>query len=136
MPVWLGVDTVDSNSFVLSLAIQLLLIPTFHQHLNSINEHVQFTLEKEEDGCLPFLDILLKHEPDGSIQTSVYRKSTHTDKYLDFHSHHPLSQKKSVVTTLLSRAKDLSSCAVSHKEERNHVVKALEGNGYPRRFIH
>ena len=111
------------------------LVSRFHQHLNSINEHLQFTLEKEEDVCLPFLDILLKHEPDGSIQTLVHHKSTHTDKYLDFHSHHPLSQKKSVVTTLLSCAKDLSSCAVSHKEERNHVVKALEGNGYPRQFI-
>ena len=40
------------------------LVSRFHQHLN---EHVQFTLEKEEGGYLSFLDILLKHEPDGSI---------------------------------------------------------------------
>ena len=38
--------------------------------LNSINPHIQFTLEIEKDGCLPFLDILLSHDPDGGIQTS------------------------------------------------------------------
>ena len=35
-------------------------------------------------------------QPDGSIQTSVYTKGTHTDHYLDYDYHHPLSHKKSV----------------------------------------
>ena len=31
----------------------------------------------------------------------VYRKPTHTDKYLDFGSHHPIKQKQSAANTLL-----------------------------------
>ena len=71
-----------------------------HEHLNSINEHIQFTVEKEENGSLPFLDSLLTHESVGSISTSVYRKKTHIDQYLQFSSHHLLAHKKSVITTV------------------------------------
>lgn len=107
----------------------------FHRHLNGVNRHIQFTVEEEKDGCLPFLDILLTRDVDGSIQTAVYRKKTHTDRYLDFSSHHPLSHKRSVAATLLRRARDLSSNAVNRSKEETHVVSALRSNGYPRRFI-
>ena len=83
-------------------------VPSFLNHLNNVNKHIQFTVEEEENGVLPFLDVLLTRDIDGTIETSVYRKQTHTDRYLDFSSHHPLSHKKSVVTSLLSRAKALT----------------------------
>ena len=66
-------------------------IPFFHQHLNQVNPHIHFTVEIEIDGCLPFLDVLLCHQENKSIQMSVYRKPTHTNRYLDFSSHHPHS---------------------------------------------
>ena len=53
------------------------LVDSFHDHLNSIDPCIQFTIERESDGQLPFLDILLNREEDGSISTSVYRKATH-----------------------------------------------------------
>ena len=55
------------------------LVDSFHDHLNSIDPCIQFTIERESNGQLPFLDILLNREEDGSISTSVYRKATHTD---------------------------------------------------------
>jgi len=76
-------------------------------HLNSVDESIQLTFEMESSGCLPILDVLMSRQPDGSIQTSVYRKGTHTDYYLDYNSHHPLSHKKSVVSTLMNRAHTL-----------------------------
>ena len=63
----------------------------------------------ESEGILPFLDVKLHHKPDGSVSTSVYYKATHTDKYLDFSSHHPLPHKRAVISTLLNRAKTHSS---------------------------
>ena len=105
------------------------------QHLNGIEETIQFTVELESNGCLPFLDVLLRRRPDGSISTSVYRKDTHTDKYLDFSSHHPLSHKIAVVRTLCSRAETHSSLASSRLDELNHVSSALRLNGYPLAFV-
>ena len=110
-------------------------VSSFHEHLNGVNGHIQFTVEKEKDGVLPFLDVLLTRDLDGTIKTSVYRKQMHTDRYLDFSSHHPLTHKKSVVTSLLSRAKALSSTAVEYTKEKLHVTKALKGNGFPASFI-
>ena len=110
-------------------------VDEFYRHLNGVNRHIQFTVEEEKDGCLPFLDILLTLDVDGSIQTSVYRKKMHTDRYLDFSSHHPLSHKKSVAATLLRRARDLSSNAINRSKEETRVVSALRSNGYPKRFI-
>ena len=108
------------------------------QHLNGIEGSFQFTVELESDGRLPFLDVLMCRRPDGSISTSVYRKDrkdTHTDKYLDFSSHHPLSHKIAVVRTLCSRADTHSSLASSRIDEVNHVSTALGLNGYPVAFV-
>ena len=104
-------------------------------HLNGVEKSIQFTVELECDGKLPFLDLLLSHESDGSITTAVYRKSTHTGRYLDFESHHPLSHKKSVVNTLLSRARSHSSSTSTATFELNHVIGALKSNGYPKAFL-
>lgn len=77
-------------------------VSSFHDHVNSVNNHVQFMVEKGKDGVLPILNVLLTHDSDGAIETFVYRKQTHTDRYLNFLLHHLLSHKKSVVTSLLS----------------------------------
>ena len=48
------------------------LVDSFHSHLNTIDNNIQFTVEKESDGQLPFLEILLTREKDGSVSTLVY----------------------------------------------------------------
>ena len=50
----------------------------FHQHLNSIETTIQFTVEMESESTLPFLDTRITHHSDGSLSTTVFRKSTHT----------------------------------------------------------
>ena len=107
----------------------------FLGHLNLVEPTIQFTLERELDGKLPFLDVLLEHHPDGTISTSVFRKSTHTDRYLDYSSHHPLAQRSAVVRTLQHRAEVLSSTQEALDKEKSHVADALLKNGYPRWLI-
>ena len=72
-------------------------------HLNQADEsrNIKFTVEVEENGKLPVLDVLMTTNEDGSVKTQVYRKKTHTDRYLSFHSHHPLNHKIGVARTLL-----------------------------------
>ena len=116
-------------------ALEPELVKDFHQHLNSIEDTIQFTCEIQEDGQLPFLDIKLKKEDDGTISTSVFRKKTHTDQYLQFSSHHPLAHKRSAVRTLFSRASSLSSSLVQRSLEERHISNALRTNGYPKNLI-
>jgi len=73
-------------------------------HLNSTKCSIQFTVEVENDGELLFLDVNIYWGSDGSLNTSVDRKPTHTDRHLDFSSHDPFSHKRAVVHTLSSRA--------------------------------
>ena len=110
-------------------------IQCFHDHLNSVEPTIQFTFETESEGKLSFLDTQITHHPDGDLSTTVYRKATHTDKYLDFQSHHPLAHKAAVVRTLFSRADNICSSLLEKGTEEEHVTRALKSNGYPAQFI-
>ena len=56
------------------------------EFLNSLDVtgSIKFTYEVEQDGKLPFLDILLERTDSGGLKLSIYRKPTHTDQYLNF----------------------------------------------------
>ena len=69
-------------------------------HLNNVRPSIRFTVEVEKDGRLPFLDTLLQSREDGSLDITIYRKPTHTDRYLDFHSHHPPQDKRGLFKCL------------------------------------
>ena len=109
-------------------------IARLHQHLNSMESSIQFTLEVENNQCLPFLDVLVTR-CNGSVCTTVYRKPSHTDRYLDFTSHHPLVHKAAVVRTLLSRADVICSSPTLLEKEHTRVGQALTANSYPSRFV-
>ena len=71
------------------------------QYLNSINPHIKFTIEQpNEEGGIPFLDTFPKPKGEG-IAVLVYRKPTHTDRYLDFNSSYPISAKRAMVRALM-----------------------------------
>ena len=104
-------------------------------HLNSLEPSIQFTLGREKDRYLLFLDLNVSRGVQGNLETSFHRKLTHTDKYLAFDSHHPICHKKSVAKTLLRRADCLSSSLDSKAEERKYVFNVLEANGYTKTFL-
>ena len=83
---------------------------------------------------LPFLDTITTRRGTAT-QVDVYRKPTHTDRYLDFLSCHPLCHKRSVVNTLLKRAKNIPSTNKGRREERKRVKAVLRDNNYPLSFI-
>ena len=85
-------------------------IDNFLHHLNSIDQNIQFTKEDSRpDGSMPFLDILITPEENGSLKTTVYRKPTYTDLYLQWDSNHTITSKYGVVGTLHHRANVICS---------------------------
>ena len=105
----------------------------FLDHLNSIRPTISFIMEQEEDGKLPFLDTLLDYKSDGSLDVSIYRKPTHTNRYLHFSSHHPRHVKEGVVSCLFHQAGMVAQGENVAAEE--HLRGVLEGNGYPETFV-
>jgi hypothetical protein len=46
--------------------------------LNSIHQNIKFTMDIDKNSSLPFLDVLVNRQPDGSLGHTVYGKPTHT----------------------------------------------------------
>ena len=101
------------------------------QHINNQDPHIQFTVEPTQQGSLPFLDTLITIQPDNTLNTTVYRKPTHTDQYLHWDSNHHITAKKSVFNTLAHRAKTVSSTRDSLDKELDHIKTALKCCQFP-----
>ena len=78
---------------------------------------------------MPFLDILVTPEEDGSLKISVLRKTTHTDLYLQWDSQTTIPSKCSVAGTLYHRA--ATGCSTLHLLHEEHLFNALTGCKYP-----
>ena len=101
-------------------------------HLNSVDKNIQITTEEPRpDGSIPFLDILITPGKDGRLETTVYRKPTHTNQYIHWDSHHTISSKYSMVGTLHHRAKTTCSNKQLLQQEEEHLSKALMNCKYP-----
>ena len=78
-------------------------IDDFHEHLNRQNAHIQFTKEIENNGKIPSMDGLVTRD-NNRLQTTVYRKPTHTDRLLDKSSYNHTSHKATTIRTLTRHA--------------------------------
>ena len=113
-------------------AVNSSLVQTLQHHLNNIEPSIQFTVERETEWKISFLDVTACRQDNGRLATKVYRKPTHTERYLSFHSHHPVAHKRAVVKSLINRAKIIPSSSDQRSKEIKHVTAALVANGYPK----
>ncbi|XP_072048744.1 uncharacterized protein [Amphiura filiformis] len=104
---------------------------SFFNFINQVDPNIKFTQEECVDNKLAFLDCLVHLNSDGTLNSTVYRKPTHTDHYLQFDSHHPLIHKLGVIRTLQYRADTVISNSEDIPEEKDHLQKALGNCGYP-----
>ena len=110
-------------------------VDSFLQHLNSQQPTIRFIMETEKGNKIAVCDASVSREPVGRLTTSVYRKSSHTDQYLAYDSHHPQSVKRGIVKCLYDRAKRLVTKQSVISAEKKHVSSVLVSNGYPPSFV-
>ena len=91
---------------------------------------MQFTMEKEQDNELPFVDVLVAWTEEG-YSLSVCRKTTFTGRYLNFNSHHPYNMTKGIIRCLHHRQKAIRSDTGAYQEEMINLRHNLHQNNYP-----
>ncbi|XP_037034410.1 uncharacterized protein LOC119073205 [Bradysia coprophila] len=96
---------------------------------NDYNPHVQFTIEKESNQRISFLELVIIR--DGcSIKLDLYHKPSWSGRYMNFESHLPLAYKKNTVALLTEKILVLSDPDF-HEQNFQLLRNTLQSNGYP-----
>ena len=103
--------------------------------LNSSDNNIQFTFEEEDKGTLPFLDVIIRRKGN-SILTTVFRKHTNNDIYLNWNALTPDTWKRGTLKTLAERAYIMRSTNERLRMELEYLEKVFhETNNYPQYII-
>ena len=95
------------------------------QTINNTTNNIKFTKEEEQNNQLAFLDVLLTRTDDGTLQTQVYKKKTHTDQILNYNSNHPIQHKISCIKTLYNRINTHCNTELTKTEQRNYLYSTF-----------
>ncbi|XP_062716665.1 uncharacterized protein LOC134292023 [Aedes albopictus] len=104
------------------------------QVFNTYNEHLQFTVEVENENKLPFLDVVVIRGDDQTLSTKWYAKPISSGRLVNYFSYHPLPQKMNVITNFIKRVITLSPQADAQML-KNIVHTNLRNNNYPTSLI-
>jgi hypothetical protein len=104
---------------------------------NSYHKQLQFTIEKEENLSLPFLDIQIFRNQTGDIQTKWYSKQCSTNRMINFKSNHNYTTKLNCVTNLIRRVYQLTTNNTGESEKwiQTTIKNILTHNNYPKNLI-
>ena len=86
-------------------------------------------MEVESAGKIAFLDVQVERKGFRLI-TSVYRKPTHTDRYLNYRSNHHPRTKMGIISCLKKRAFNICSDRYLH-QELCRLQDVFQANGFP-----
>ena len=101
----------------------------FFSHLNSLHSLLCFTFEKKCNWTLLFLDALVEKN-NHQFVTSIYKKSTSTNRYICWDCFCPIKQKINLISTLVHTA--LVMCSKStFQNELINICLILINNDYP-----
>ena len=101
--------------------------------LNEVEDKIQFTLENEEHGTLPFLDVAIIRS-ENTVKYRVYRKKTSQEDFIHYLSAHSDRIKSGVVIGFFLRA--FRICSEQYLDaEVGHIFEAFTRLMYPKAFL-
>ena len=81
---------------------------SFFEFINSQHPNIKFTFEKQNDGKLSFLDVLIDNSSHDCV-FSVFHKKTYTGLLTNFFSFTPFRYKIGLVRTLIDKTYKISN---------------------------
>ncbi|CAM0512587.1 unnamed protein product [Fasciola hepatica] len=119
---------------VLVITISLEETTWIMDKLDRLHPNIRFTMEKEIEDTLHFLDIKITRNNDGTMARSVYRKETWTGQCLQFDSFVSVEYERGLVRTLFQTARHICTEDMIDNELRQ-LKESLTRNAYPDAFI-
>ena len=104
------------------------------QFLNGIHPKIKFTIEKEIQNQIHFLDINILRQK-RYIETSVYRKPCHPQRFNNWESNIDRKYKLIAAKNLFDRANKICNNKNSKRKEFNTIKDYLLNSGYPLKEI-
>lgn len=93
------------------------LVDTF----NKYHRRLKFTVEKESNKSINFLDMTITRDDEGNITTKWYRKELSSGRYLNFNGHNPMTHKRNVANAITDRA-----ISFTNPEERHRSIGTVK----------
>ena len=103
--------------------------------LNRQHPNIKFTIEKEKNKQLPFLDILNDSSSNKLAVTSVYRKPTYTRLLTNYNSFTSPNYKKGLIKTLIDRTFRINSTWSGFHCDILNLKAVLQKNEFPLKLI-
>ena len=97
---------------------------------NKLDQNLEFTIERQENGSLPFPHMRVK-QTGADVGTTWYRKPTDTGLTLSFRALAPMRYKKNIVQETVHRVFNASSNWHAFTKSIAEVGFMLEKNQYP-----
>ena len=105
----------------------------FLDQRNNTHPNILFTIELEQNRSFPFMDVRLTRS--GALEREVYRKPTHTNRYIHADSHQPMSVKSAPIRCLVDRAFKVCSSNAIRERELETIRTIMVEKGYKRKFV-
>ena len=107
----------------------------FFDFLNSQHPNIKFTMEKESNKMLAFLDVCISNKDPCNLLTSVYRKITFTGLLTNFYSFTSYSYKIGLIHTLVDRAYKINNTLAKFNDDVKKLFDIFKKNPYPEGLI-
>ncbi|XP_055685941.1 uncharacterized protein LOC129791684 [Lutzomyia longipalpis] len=99
----------------------------------SIHDRIKFTIELEQEGKLPYLDLNIHRDRENKLSTSWYTKPSSSQRLLNYNSRHPRYTIVNVARNLIRRSRMLTTNP--HENADNQVANILRKNDFPEGVI-
>jgi len=96
---------------------------------NNITPKTEFTIEKETEGKINFLDITITRDLD-KLSTDIYRKPTYSDAIIPHDSCHPTEHKLAAIRYLYDRMNMYELSSENLQKENSTILQILHNNGF------
>ena len=106
----------------------------FHNRINKLHKNITFTLEKEIENSINFLDLTIT-KINNKCSFKIFHKPTHTDMVIHNTSVHPYAHKLAAFRCYIHRLLNTPLSIEDYNSELNIIKQIAVNNGYQANLI-